>query len=152
MIMTHEILADEGEVDCFGVRGAGRMDLPCEIVEEFRALRHALRESRERLHRSALESARRICALTSEVDRLEKLNAACRQRLDVPDGGGPVAEMSRRLARYREENEALRKEACRAGMLDKALRDAHAECMRMAVERDRLAEELVSTLRRGSIS
>ena len=152
MIMTHEILADQGEVDCFRVRGAAKMDLPCEIVEEFRALRHALRESRERLHRSALESARRICALTSEVDRLEKLNAACRQRLDLPEGAGPVAEMSRRLARYREENEVLRKEACRAGMLDKALRDAHAECSRMAAERDRLAEELVLTLRRVSFS
>lgn len=152
MIMTNEMLAEDGEVDTFYGRTVGKVDLPCEIIEEFRALRRALRESRERLHRSALESTRRICALSSAVDRLEKLNSAYRQRLDLPDGGGPVAEMSRRLARYREENEALRKEACRAGMLEKALRDAHGECARMAAERDRLAEELQATLRRASFS
>ena len=152
MVMTNEILAEMREIDSPPGRGVGSDGLPREIAEELRALRHALRESRVRLHRSALENARRICALTGEVERLEKLNSSYRLRLDLPDGGGTVAELSRRLARYREENDALRKEACRAGMLDKALRDAHAECARMAAERDRLAEELASTFRRISFS
>lgn len=130
-------------------RGASSDGLPREIAEELRALRHALRESRVRLHRSALKrSADRRFDRRSGAARAD---AAYRQRLDLPDGGGTVAELSRRLARY-AENDALRKEACRAGMLDKALRDAHAECARMAAERDRLADELASTFRRISFS
>ena len=117
--------------------------LPREVLaEELRALRRALRDSRERLYRGALESTRRICALTSELTRLEQLNAAYRKRLESMASDEPLIDMARRLVQCREENEMLRKELRRVGVVEKALRDAHAECSRMASERDGLALEV----------
>lgn len=101
-----------------------------------------MRDTRERLHRGALESTRRICALTSEVTRLENLNSAYRRRLESVASDDPVIDLARRLLACREENEALRREARRAGML-KGVARCHAECTRMASERDRLAEDMV---------
>jgi len=112
------------------------------LAEELRALRRALRDSRERLYRGALESTRRICALTSELTRLEQLNAAYRKRLESMASDEPLIDMARRLVQSREENEMLRKELRRVGVVEKALRDAHAECSRMACERDGLALEV----------
>ena len=112
------------------------------LAEELRALRRALRDSRERLYRGALESTRRICALTSELTRLEQLNAAYRKRLESMASDEPLIDMARRLVQCREENEMLRKELRRVGVVEKALRDAHAECSRMASERDGLALEV----------
>lgn len=116
--------------------------LPDDVAEELWALRTALHDSRERLHRSALESTRRICALSSEVTRLEHLNSAYRRRLESMAGDDPLVDMARRLVHSREENEALKHESRRARTLEKALRDAHAECSRMASERDQLALEM----------
>ena len=154
MIMSSELSSEVARFpDCDApVAGLScqRADLPGEVVEELRALRLALRDTRERLHRGALESTRRICALTSEVTRLENLNSAYRRRLESVASDDPVIDLARRLLACREENEALRREARRAGMLEKALRDAHAECTRMASERDRLAENMVLLQHRAS--
>lgn len=117
--------------------------LPREALgEELLALRRALRDSRERLYRGALESTRRICALTGEVTRLEQLNAAYRKRLESMASDEPLIDMARRLVQCREENEMLRKALGRAGVVEKALRDAQTECTRMARERDGLALEV----------
>ena len=116
--------------------------LPAPAAEEIQALRQALRDCRERLHRGALESTRRICALTSEVTRLENLNSAYRRRLESLGSDDPLIEMARRLVESRAENEALRKELRRVGTLEKALREVHSECSRMASERDGLLMEM----------
>jgi len=119
-----------------------RDDLPAAVLEELQALRYALRDTRERLHRGALESTRRICALTREVTRLENLNSAYRRRLESAASDDPAIDLARRVLACRDENDVLRREARRAGMLEKALRDAHAECARMASERDLLADAM----------
>ena len=124
--------------------------LSAEAGEELQVLRLALRDTRERLYRSALESTRRICALTSEVTRLENMNSAYRCRLESMVSDDPVIDLARRLLACREENESLRHKAGRAGMLEKALRDAHAECARMALERDRLSHDLALAQHRAS--
>lgn len=117
--------------------------LPATAAEEMQALRQALRDCRERLHRGALESTRRVCVLTSEVTRLENLNSAYRRRLEALCSEDPLIEMARRLVESREENDALRKQLGRVNVLEKALRDAHAECGRITSERDGLAFEMV---------
>lgn len=114
-----------------------------QLVDEVAILRKALRESRERLHRGALESTRRIFLLSSEVTRLESLNSAYRRYLELSGEECPIVELARRLVECHEENEALRRDALRVGILEKALRDACAECDRMACERDDLAQELI---------
>lgn len=137
MRATNSFLQDE---DALAVE---RAPAPVAINDELASLRKALRDCRERLRRGALESTQRICVLTSELTRMENLNSVYRRRLDELSSDEALVDLARRLIQYREENERLRRDVCRIGVLEKALRDAHAECERMAVERDSLALELV---------
>jgi len=86
--------------------------VPESLVEEVRSLRLALRDSRERQRRGALESARRIFALTSEVTRLENLNSAYRRQLESMVVDEQMIELALRLVQQCERNRALRA-ACR---------------------------------------
>lgn len=107
--------------------------------EEIDALRQALRESRHRLHRSALESTQRIVALSNDVARLEAENRHCQQRIKALEAGALSCETGRLLRRLDEDSDALRRAAHRLWTLEKTLTDAHLEYAQVAEERDRLA-------------
>lgn len=107
--------------------------------EEIDALRRALRESRHRLHRSALESTQRIVALSNHVARLEAENRHCQQRIKALEASAPSCEIGRLLRRLNEDSDALRRTAHRLWTLEKTLTDAHLEYAQVAEERDRLA-------------
>ena len=81
---------------------------PESVVEEVRSLRLALRDSRARQRRGALESARRIFALTGEVTRLENLNLAYRRQLESMVVDEQMIELALRLVQQCERNRALR--------------------------------------------
>ena len=108
-------------------------------ADELEFLKSALRESRKRLHRSALESTKKVMALSCEIASLEAANRSFQLRIQSLE---PVAAESDRdgaLARLREENQLLRGEARRAWALEKTLVAAHGEYARLAEERDDLA-------------
>ena len=107
--------------------------------EEVDALRQALRESRHRLHRSALESTQRIVALSSHVARLEAENRNFQQRIKALEAGALSCETGRLLRRLDEDSDALRRAAHRLWTLEKTLTDAHLEYAQVSEERDRLA-------------
>lgn len=107
--------------------------------QEIQDLRHALRESRHRLRRSAWESTRRIAALTNEVNRLSELCASLRDQLLHYESGVAIIELGRRLMQISHENEALGDTARRVWALERAVEAAHAEYLRLSHERDVLA-------------
>lgn len=61
--------------------------------EEIRDLRQALRDSRARLRRSALDSTRRIAALNNEVSRLSAMCTNYRQQLVHYESGAAIVEL-----------------------------------------------------------
>lgn len=113
-----------------------------EPEEEIRDLRRALRDSRVRLQRSALESTRRITALNQEVNRLSVLHTICRQQLARYESGEVIVELGRKLMQLSEKNEQLRSDAHRVWTLERTIEAAHAEYFRLSQERDELAEQL----------
>ncbi|UCV27772.1 hypothetical protein [Ferribacterium limneticum] len=110
--------------------------------EEIRDLRLALRESRARLRRSALESTRRIAALSNEVSRLSVLCASYRQQIFSYESGAAIVELGCKLMQLSEKNEQLSSDAHRLWTLERTIEAAHAEYSRLSRERDSLAEEL----------
>ena len=126
---------------------------------ELEALKCALRECRQRLHRGALDSTRRIVALNSSVASLEALTQAQQSHIrnleaDLalvraprhPAGGqdGRMASDSAALADVawrdaQRQQQAVHEEAHRVWTLKKNLADAHAEYGQLAEERDHLA-------------
>ncbi|WP_153109982.1 hypothetical protein [Propionivibrio limicola] len=120
---------------------AVRQDVASEQVQ---VLVEALRDCRRRLHRGALESTKRISRLMGDVSRLESLNHVYRERIQRLESGVAMVEMGRRLMLLSEDNERLANTACQVWTLEKNLHDAHAECSRIAAERDQLAAELAN--------
>lgn len=110
--------------------------------EEIRDLRLALRESRARLRCSALESTRRIAALSNEVSRLSALCASYRQQIFSYESGAAIVELGCKLMQLSEKNEQLSSDAHRLWTLERTIEAAHAEYSRLSRERDSLAEEL----------
>jgi uncharacterized coiled-coil DUF342 family protein len=105
---------------------------------ELADLRRALRESRIRLRRGAWQSARQICALNAEIRRLRNERDDCRQRLEQLASGVAIVELGQALMRLSANNERLSAAARRVWQLEKNLEAAHAECARIAGERDSL--------------
>jgi hypothetical protein len=117
-------------------------------ADELTALRSALRECRQRLHRAALESTRRIVALNSSVASLEALARSQQLRIshleaDLALAADQAPHPDRQNGNAAPFSEAMRQQAQRDAhsvwTLKKNLADAHAEYGRLAEERDRLA-------------
>ena len=113
-----------------------------ELHSEISALRHALRESRTRLRRSAWQSTRQICRLHAEIKRLESVCAELRRRIERHASGVAIVDLGQALMRLAENNERLKGSAHRVWQLERNLEAAHAECSRLAEERDALAAAL----------
>lgn len=107
-----------------------------ELFADNRWLRTALRQARQSQRRSATEAARRIVALTNDINRLEEQNAALRQRVEEFASGQAIVSLGQQLMTLREANEQLIAAAQRVWYLDKTLCAAHHECERLARERD----------------
>jgi len=101
-----------------------------------RWLRTALRQARQNQRRSATEAARRIVALTNDINRLEEQNAALRHRLEEFASGQAIVSLGQQLMALSEANDQLIAAAQRVWYLDKTLCAAHHECERLARERD----------------
>lgn len=114
-------------------------------AEELEALRVALRECRKRLYRGALESTRRIMALTHTVSCLE---ARYRSQLNR------IKELEAELGRSRSAGITdLQCEGNKAHCiwtLKKNLLDAHAEYALVVEERNRLAAKCAALCTRLS--
>lgn len=111
-------------------------------VEEIQDLRRALKDSRNRLRRSAWESTTRIAALSNEVSRLSALCATYRQQLVHFESGVTIVELGCKLMQLSEKNDALKSDAHRVWTLERTIEAAHAEYSRLSQERDALAQEL----------
>ncbi len=107
-----------------------------ELLADNRWLRTALRQARQSQRRSATEAARRIVALTNDINRLEEQNAALRQRVEEFASGQAIVSLGQQLMTLSEANEQLIAAAQRVWYLDKTLCAAHHECERLARERD----------------
>lgn len=116
-------------------------DSPAEEIED---LRRALRESRRRLRRGAWESTRQIMLLNGEIARLQARCEDYRNQVVRHESGVAIVELGRELMRLVENNERLKGTAHRMWTLEKKLAAAHAECRRLAQERDELADALYS--------
>jgi chromosome segregation ATPase len=131
-------------------RGVLRRMLSETVAEagELEALRSALRECRQRLHRGALESTRRIVALNSSVASLETLTQSQQSQIRTLEADLSLLGEQRRQLLCRKDageqySEAAHQQAQRDAhcvwTLKKNLADAHAEYGKLAEERDRLA-------------
>lgn len=100
------------------------------------ALTSALHQARRAQRRSATLATHKIIAQVNEINRLEMLYQAARQRVDSLESGQAVVELGRRLMALSEANEQLIDTARRVWTLDKTLCAARDECARMASERD----------------
>jgi cell division protein FtsB len=107
-------------------------------ASELADLRRALRENRRRLRRSAWQSTRQICALNAEIRRLQRERDDCRERLEQLASGVAIVELGQALMRLSANNDRLSAAARRVWQLEKNLAAAHAECARIAGERDSL--------------
>lgn len=120
-------------------------------IEEIQDLRRALRESRTRLRRGAWESTRQIAGLNAEVSRLQKLCANYQHRLEGCESGAAIVELGRELVRLSDNNDRLKGVARRVLALEKSVEAAHAECLRLSIERDTLDREL-QRLKQGGLA
>lgn len=111
-------------------------------ARELHDLRRALRASRLRLRRSALQSTRQITALNAEVTRLQSLCDSQAQQIARYASGTVIVDLGRKLTALSEANDRLRDAAQRGIVLERALGIADAECRRLSAERDALAREL----------
>lgn len=109
------------------------------LESEVTALRAALRQSRRAQRRSATESASKTIAQLNEITRLNTLLTAQRQRLADFESGQAVIELGRQLQQLSASNDDLSCAVQRVWLLEKTIRAAHAECERLAGERDALA-------------
>lgn len=123
-----------------------------DATDELADLRRALRESRIRLRRGAWQSARQICTLNAEIKRLQNERDDCRQRLDQLASGVAIVELGQALMRLSANNERLSAAARRVWQLEKNLAAAHAECARIAEERDQLLRTLGKSAKEPSES
>lgn len=114
----------------------------CDVQREMEDLRHALRDSRQRLRRGAWQSTRQISLLNAEVIRLQALCTTYEQQLERYSSGVAIIELGQALMRQTNNNERLKSGAHQAWLLEKTLAAAHGECQRLAAERDILAQEL----------
>lgn len=105
------------------------------------ALRSALRHARQSQRRSAQLAARRIIAQVNEINRLGEINTGQRQRLAEFESGQAIIELGCKLVQLSENNHHLCTAAQRVWFLEKTLGAAHAECARLAGERDRLMQQ-----------
>ena len=106
------------------------------------ALRVALQLARRDQRQNATRSAKALVVRENEINRLQALLAASRQRVAALESGQAVIELGRRLMQLSVINDELTGAAQRVWALDKTLCAAHAECERLARERDRLADRL----------
>lgn len=122
------------------VRGC---DEECAVERELHDMRRALRAARLRLRRSAVQSTRRILALTAEVEHLQKICERQSVQIARYASGTVVVDLGRRLMELSLANERLIEEARRAAVLERALGMSEAERQRLLRERDAMACELV---------
>lgn len=109
---------------------------------EMRALQRALRASRLRLRRSALQSTRQIMALNAEVSRLQSLCDRQTQQIARYAAGTVIVDLGRKLMALSEANARLLDDSRRAVMLERVLGIADAERRRLSLECDALARAL----------
>ncbi len=115
--------------------------------QELAQIRLALRQARAQQRRSATLAARRIVAQENAINRLQTLLDESQTRLRSLESGQAVVELGQRLLRLQARNDELAEAARRLWTLDKALAGAHAECARLARERDALARRLLPPAR-----
>lgn len=111
-----------------------------ELESEIAALRSALRQSRQTQRRSATISTRKIIAQLNEIDGLKAVVATQRQRLADFESGQVMIELGHQLQQLSASNNDLSSAAQRVWHLEKTIRAAHAECERLAGERDALVQ------------
>lgn len=112
-----------------------------ELESEIAALRSALRQSRQTQRRSATISTRKIIAQLNEIDGLKAVVATQRQRLADFESGQVMIELGHQLQQLSASNNDLSSAAQRVWHLEKTIRAAHAECERLAGERDALVQQ-----------
>lgn len=122
------VLADSSAEDC--------------SMREMRALQRALRASRLRLRRSALQSTRQIMALNAEVSRLQSLCERQAHQIARYAAGTVIVDLGRKLMALSEANARLLDDSKRAAVLERVLGIADAERRRLSLERDVLASAL----------
>jgi uncharacterized small protein (DUF1192 family) len=110
-----------------------------QLESEIDALSAALRQSRQTQRRSATISARKSVAQQNEINHLNAIVAAQRQRLADFESGQVMIELGRQLQQLSTSHDDLTSAAQRVWQLEKTIRAAHAECERLAGERDALA-------------
>ena len=85
-------------------------------------------------------STRNIIAQRNEIDGLKAIVAAQRQRLADFESGQVMIELGHQLQQLSASNNDLSSAAQRVWHLEKTIRAAHAECERLAGERDALVQ------------
>ncbi|MFZ2972331.1 MAG: hypothetical protein WA049_06800 [Ferribacterium limneticum] len=110
------------------------------LESEIAALHSALRQSRQTQRRSATISTKKIIAQLNEIDGLKAVVAAQRQRLADFESGQVMIELGHQLQQLSASNDDLSSAAQRVWHLEKTIRAAHAECERLAGERDALVQ------------
>ncbi len=83
-------------------------------------------------------SVRKSIAQQNEINALKAIVAAQRRRLADFESGQVMIELGRQLQQLSESNNDLSCTAQRVWQLEKTIRAAHAECERLAGERDAL--------------
>jgi len=141
----------ERESDRTADEARGTPDAPgsyeaCEV----RSLRRALRASRLRLRRSALQSTRQLMALNAEVSRLQHLYERQAQQIARYAAGTVVMDLGRKLMTLSEAYERLLEDSRRVAVLERVLGISEAERQRLTRERDAMAREL-ARLRRDTV-
>jgi hypothetical protein len=110
---------------------------PARRTTENRALRQALRHSRQAMGRIATLGARKVVAQTNEFSRLQGLLDAARGRVAALESEQSIVELGQRLMALSEANERLAETARRVCLLDKTLGAARDERGSLACESDR---------------
>ncbi len=131
-----------GDVMLAPLESSTRLDDEPNEAREIHHLRIALRASRHRLRRSALQSTRQLLALEAEVLRLQALCDRQSARIERPDAAAVTTGVERRLADLSAANERLREDSRRVALLERALAITEAERRRLSLERDAMAREL----------
>lgn len=115
------------------------------LESDIAALRSALRQSRQAQRRSATISTistKKIIAQLNEIAGLKNMVTAQRQRLADFESGQAMIELGRQIQQLSAANSDLSDAAQRVWLLEKTIRAAHAECERLAGERDALTLHL----------
>ncbi len=119
------------------------------LESEIATLCSALRQSRQTQRRSATMSVRKCIAQQNEINALKAIVAAQRRRLADFESGQVMIELGRQLQQLSASNDDLSSAAQRVWHLEKTIRAAHAECERLAGERDALTVHLRCPLASG---